>query len=74
MPLCRLYLLDVARMCPPEPPRHNNLAYTVRLLRPELVTSNPEPLSSDAFSKFGAIDHVRTITVNAHTTCCCADV
>jgi hypothetical protein len=59
----RLYGLDLARLYPPEPPllraSEGLLAYSVRLLRPELVAASPVPLSSDAFSGFGRINHVR---------------
>jgi hypothetical protein len=38
-------------------PYYNNLApHLVYLLRPELVRTNPVPLSSDAFSRFGLLD------------------
>lgn len=58
----RLYGLDLARLYPPEPPyfrpKEGLLAYSVRLLRPELVAASPIPLSSDAFSGFGRMGHV----------------
>jgi hypothetical protein len=59
---CSLYALDFARVYPAEPPAtaSTSLSYLVKVLRPELVRANPVPLSSDAFSPFGAIDSVRT--------------
>eukprot|EP00760_Papus_ankaliazontas_P007391 PhM_4_TR13339/c2_g1_i1/m.17529 len=51
----RMYVLDTARMFPPDPilseRRGFHLTYQ---LRQELVQSNEVPLSSDAFSSFGA--------------------
>lgn len=47
------YLLDFSRVFPPEPPNKNiKGSHLFRLLRPELVRSNPVPLCSDAFSGF----------------------
>eukprot|EP00026_Physarum_polycephalum_P001843 Phypoly_transcript_01846.p1 GENE.Phypoly_transcript_01846~~Phypoly_transcript_01846.p1 ORF type:complete len:502 (+),score=60.52 Phypoly_transcript_01846:73-1578(+) len=52
----RFYLLDFARLFPPEAPvlisNHKN-AHLYRLLRPELVRRFEVPLSSDAFTLFG---------------------
>lgn len=64
------YLLDFSRLMPPEHPREAAAASgrsdaaaadppgstLFRLLRPELVASNPVPLSSDAFSSVSARD------------------
>ncbi|KAL6050246.1 Clu domain-containing protein [Balamuthia mandrillaris] len=50
----RYYVVDFARVFPPEPPLAGlKSAYLFRLLRPELVKGNKQPLSSDAFSNFG---------------------
>jgi len=45
----RFYLLDFARLAPPEPPTHRG-AYLYRLLRLELVRKHSKPLCSDAYS------------------------
>jgi len=52
----RYYVLDLSRVFPPErPSKHAEKgSFLYKLLRPELVASAPEPLSSDAFSRFGA--------------------
>ena len=53
----RLYVLDTARVFPPEPPAPGVRGAALhRLLRPELVRSNPVPLSPDAFSSFSRRD------------------
>lgn len=46
------YMIDFARTFPPEAPGENAHPQSIfyRLLRPELVRTNPKPLSSDAFS------------------------
>ncbi|KAH3755977.1 Histidine kinase A [Pelomyxa schiedti] len=50
----RIYVLDAARLCPPEPPLEGcKGAHLYRLLRPELVKCSPTPLCSDAFTPFG---------------------
>eukprot|EP00698_Gefionella_okellyi_P012452 TRINITY_DN3351_c0_g2_i1.p1 TRINITY_DN3351_c0_g2~~TRINITY_DN3351_c0_g2_i1.p1 ORF type:complete len:1439 (+),score=307.78 TRINITY_DN3351_c0_g2_i1:55-4371(+) len=47
----RLYLIDCARLFPPfPPPEGDETGHLYRLLRPELVASNPVPLVSDTFS------------------------
>eukprot|EP01105_Mastigella_eilhardi_P015608 TRINITY_DN3574_c0_g1_i1.p1 TRINITY_DN3574_c0_g1~~TRINITY_DN3574_c0_g1_i1.p1 ORF type:complete len:593 (-),score=166.43 TRINITY_DN3574_c0_g1_i1:44-1822(-) len=49
----RLYLLDFARVMPPEAPHPGvKNAHLFRLLRPEFVKSYKVPLCSDAFSHF----------------------
>eukprot|EP01062_Namystynia_karyoxenos_P027721 TRINITY_DN2119_c1_g2_i1.p1 TRINITY_DN2119_c1_g2~~TRINITY_DN2119_c1_g2_i1.p1 ORF type:complete len:2648 (+),score=723.64 TRINITY_DN2119_c1_g2_i1:77-8020(+) len=53
----RLYILRPGRLFPPEryaPADHEHGSWLVRLLRPELVAAAPRPLSSDAFSAWGA--------------------
>ncbi|EFA86726.1 hypothetical protein PPL_00531 [Heterostelium album PN500] len=50
----RFYLLDFARLSPPEPPIHRG-AYLYRLLRLELVRTFTTPLCSDAFSPMSTI-------------------
>lgn len=53
----RIYLVDFARYCPPEPPQPGHRGSNLyRLLRPELVKKYPKPLSSDAFSNLGNHD------------------
>eukprot|EP01125_Pyxidicula_operculata_P017085 TRINITY_DN5945_c0_g1_i2.p1 TRINITY_DN5945_c0_g1~~TRINITY_DN5945_c0_g1_i2.p1 ORF type:complete len:1909 (-),score=399.00 TRINITY_DN5945_c0_g1_i2:471-6197(-) len=51
----RFYLLDFARVFPPEPPNENapKGSHLFNLLRPELILQSSVPLSSDAFSSFG---------------------
>jgi Translation initiation factor eIF3 subunit 135 len=49
----RLYVIDTARLFPPETPHGSRGSHLYRLLRPELVRANATPLSSDAFSPFG---------------------
>eukprot|EP01133_Synstelium_polycarpum_P013644 gene13644-16064_t len=51
----RFYLLDFARLSPPEPPVHRG-AYLYRLLRLEFVRTYMMPLCSDAFSPMASID------------------
>ncbi|KAH3763191.1 Histidine kinase [Pelomyxa schiedti] len=49
----RFYLLDFARVMPPEAPKEGiKNAHLFRLLRPEFVKSFHTPLCSDAFSSF----------------------
>eukprot|EP00339_Tiarina_fusa_P030413 CAMPEP_0117014872 /NCGR_PEP_ID=MMETSP0472-20121206/11985_1 /TAXON_ID=693140 ORGANISM="Tiarina fusus, Strain LIS" /NCGR_SAMPLE_ID=MMETSP0472 /ASSEMBLY_ACC=CAM_ASM_000603 /LENGTH=550 /DNA_ID=CAMNT_0004718541 /DNA_START=963 /DNA_END=2618 /DNA_ORIENTATION=- len=53
----RLYAIDLARLFPPETPKQSiKGGFLYRLLRPELVRQFPKPLSSDAFTMFGAHD------------------
>src|SRR3989338_4869583 len=47
----RYYVIDTARMFPPEEPKFSG-ANLFRLLRPELVKKFAPPLSADAFSGF----------------------
>jgi tetratricopeptide (TPR) repeat protein len=50
----RYFLLDLARVFPPETPDPGEKAsFLYRLLRPELVARFDSPLSSDAFTVFG---------------------
>ncbi|KAM9964845.1 hypothetical protein ACTFIW_004637 [Dictyostelium discoideum] len=51
----RFYLLDFARLSPPEPPKHRG-SYLYKLLRLELVRKYQKPLCSDAFSPMSTID------------------
>ncbi|EAL69344.1 hypothetical protein DDB_G0276089 [Dictyostelium discoideum AX4] len=51
----RFYLLDFARLSPPEPPKHRG-SYLYKLLRLELVRKYQKPLCSDAFSPMSSID------------------
>ncbi|MDP2434321.1 MAG: hypothetical protein Q8P67_01100 [archaeon] len=77
----RFYVLDLARLFPPEyipeldphgRPLRRLGQQLYSLLRPELVTGWPHPLSSDAFSTFGKIDRsehnseVREVTEHLH--------
>ena len=61
----RIYVIDLSRVLPPqEPDPRIHLSHLYRMLRPELVHSNPEPLCSDAASGFvsketDAKDHIR---------------
>lgn len=50
----RYYLLDAARLMPPEPPTAPG-SHLYRLLRHELVRLSPVPLCADAYTKF--IEH-----------------
>eukprot|EP00012_Vannella_robusta_P006108 CAMPEP_0206200834 /NCGR_PEP_ID=MMETSP0166-20121206/11140_1 /ASSEMBLY_ACC=CAM_ASM_000260 /TAXON_ID=95228 /ORGANISM="Vannella robusta, Strain DIVA3 518/3/11/1/6" /LENGTH=753 /DNA_ID=CAMNT_0053619297 /DNA_START=317 /DNA_END=2574 /DNA_ORIENTATION=- len=53
----RLYAIDLARLFPPETPKESiRGGFLYRLLRPELVRQFHKPLSSDAFTMFGAHD------------------
>ena len=54
----RIYMLDFARLFPPEAPKlgDNPRGIFHRLLRPELVKRSNVPLSSDAFSRFQKSD------------------
>lgn len=50
----RIYIVDTARLFPPEPPlRGEKGSILCRLLRRELVHASSVPLSSDAFTAFG---------------------
>jgi tetratricopeptide (TPR) repeat protein len=54
----RFYLIDLARVYPPETPDKSRPgSFLYRLLRPELVSRFHTPLSSDAFTAFGRDDH-----------------
>eukprot|EP01130_Rhizamoeba_saxonica_P012948 TRINITY_DN5500_c0_g3_i1.p1 TRINITY_DN5500_c0_g3~~TRINITY_DN5500_c0_g3_i1.p1 ORF type:complete len:1652 (-),score=317.01 TRINITY_DN5500_c0_g3_i1:577-5034(-) len=59
----RFYLLDFARIFPPEPFSNRESARDamVKLLRPELVRDFKSPLSSDAYSGFSIDDPNREI-------------
>jgi hypothetical protein len=48
----KYYLLDFARCFPPEAPSKFTKSIFSQLLRPELLQSFGNPLSSDAFSKY----------------------
>eukprot|EP00009_Paramoeba_aestuarina_P014050 CAMPEP_0201541496 /NCGR_PEP_ID=MMETSP0161_2-20130828/71506_1 /ASSEMBLY_ACC=CAM_ASM_000251 /TAXON_ID=180227 /ORGANISM="Neoparamoeba aestuarina, Strain SoJaBio B1-5/56/2" /LENGTH=387 /DNA_ID=CAMNT_0047949039 /DNA_START=937 /DNA_END=2097 /DNA_ORIENTATION=+ len=50
-----LYVLDLARLFPPETPDKSKKgsSFLYRLLRPEFLAKYPTPLSSDAFTAFG---------------------
>jgi hypothetical protein len=61
----RLYVLDTARLMPAEAPKDESGAvrwpkvkapHLVYQLRPKVVLQHPQPLSSDAWSRFGAHD------------------
>ena len=55
----RSYIVDTARLFPPAPPvRGIRGCHLYKLLRKELVRSNPVPLSSDAFSFFGKVNEL----------------
>jgi hypothetical protein len=49
------YLVDVARLWPPEPPSVKG-SFLYRLLREEFVTNYKKPLNSDSFSGFSATE------------------
>jgi tetratricopeptide (TPR) repeat protein len=55
----RVYIIDTARLFPPEPPQGEKGSVFCRLLRRELLQTNPVPLSSDAFTNFGKHDSVK---------------
>jgi len=49
----KYYMLDFARLWPPEVPTQGlQASFLIRKMRPELVRSFPKPLCSDAFSSF----------------------
>jgi hypothetical protein len=51
----RYYVIDLARLFPPVPPRDNHHAdYLYRQFRPEFIQKLDKPLSSDVFSGWGA--------------------
>eukprot|EP00005_Dracoamoeba_jomungandri_P004099 CAMPEP_0174253460 /NCGR_PEP_ID=MMETSP0439-20130205/2820_1 /TAXON_ID=0 /ORGANISM="Stereomyxa ramosa, Strain Chinc5" /LENGTH=881 /DNA_ID=CAMNT_0015334497 /DNA_START=180 /DNA_END=2825 /DNA_ORIENTATION=- len=53
----KLYVVDTARLWPPETPdRTLKGGFLFQLLRPEFVKNNPTPLSSDVFTLFGKHD------------------
>lgn len=56
----RFYILDSARLFPPETPSGRG-TFLYRLLRPEFVASYKTPLCSDAFSRFLQYDPNREI-------------
>jgi hypothetical protein len=64
----RIYVIDLSRVLPPQEPGHQiQLSHLYRMLRPELVRTNPEPLCSDAASNFvseetDATDHIRVMS------------
>jgi len=67
----RYYLLDFARTMPPEAPDFNTdgtpkipRGVFYRMLRPELVSDNAVPLSSDVFSGWGSYDTNREVSQN----------
>lgn len=61
----RLYILDYARVFPPECPLPNQImekgSLFFKLLRPELVRSNKVPLSSDSLTRWGMGDPNKNI-------------
>jgi hypothetical protein len=66
----RYYVLDLARVFPPEAPSSSGRNHLFNLLRPEFVQTYALPLSSDAFSRMVPVgdearlnnDEVRTAT------------
>ena len=67
----RFYVVDMARLFPPEAPTPDSPKGCIlfRLLRPELVAQAPTPLSSDAFSRMGRHNHhIHNTEVAALTT------
>lgn len=55
----RCYIVDAARLFPPEPPvKKLKGAVLYRLLRPELIKKSSSPISSDAFTLWGGNDPV----------------
>jgi len=49
----KYYMLDFARLWPPEVPTPGlQASFLIRMMRPELVRSFPKPLCSDGFSRF----------------------
>ena len=61
---CNYYVLDFARLFPPEAPQAHLMAsepkgFLYRMLRPELVLSNAVALSSDAFTRWSDSDPQR---------------
>jgi hypothetical protein len=62
------YLLDAARLMPPVRPHPNRVnAIFFELFRPEFLLWNNEPLSSDAYSRFGRGDAHALEAVNRAT-------
>jgi hypothetical protein len=53
----RLYVVDCARVFPPQPPTNRTGDVLSRLLRAEAVRTNPEALSSDAYTGWGTHGH-----------------
>ena len=54
----KFYVLDFARVFPPEAPKYQDRSQYYCLLRPEFVRNYKIPLSSDAFTKFGEQDNL----------------
>ncbi len=52
------HIIDTARLMPPVAPLNNANKREIffKLFRPEFVQSYREPMSSDAYSGFGAVD------------------
>ena len=81
----RLYVLDTARLMPAEAPTDDEggprwpkvkAAHLVYQLRPKIVLQHSQPLSSDAWSRFGAHDaakHNTAVVSRAlkHLVCIC---
>jgi len=57
------YLLDFARTMPPQVAltKERSRRHLYELLRPELVKSNPLPLSSDSLTGMGKSDPLRVV-------------
>jgi hypothetical protein len=51
-----IFCIDTARLMPPMAPSANLQDIFSKLFRPEFMARHDEPLSSDAFSRFGLID------------------
>lgn len=61
----KFYVIDFARVFPPEAPCKKTREIYYNLLRPEFVRMNPVPLSSDAYSGFSADNDPPTEVYNA---------
>eukprot|EP00009_Paramoeba_aestuarina_P012013 CAMPEP_0201539336 /NCGR_PEP_ID=MMETSP0161_2-20130828/70080_1 /ASSEMBLY_ACC=CAM_ASM_000251 /TAXON_ID=180227 /ORGANISM="Neoparamoeba aestuarina, Strain SoJaBio B1-5/56/2" /LENGTH=818 /DNA_ID=CAMNT_0047946657 /DNA_START=38 /DNA_END=2494 /DNA_ORIENTATION=- len=62
----KLYVIDLARLYPPETPDITKKgSFLYRLLRPEFVNNYEKPLSSDAFSLFGKNGNYEEINKDA---------
>ncbi len=68
-------IIDTARLMPPVAPQNNANKREIfyKLFRPEFVQSYREPLSSDAFSSFGAVDKEKHHRVISEATRCLLD-